>query len=250
MAESRPDEGVATDRKKILLVDDVELFLSLEKSFLTRKSFEIHTATSGSEALEKARRIRPEIILVDLFMPDLDGDQICAELKKDPDLKKIPVIIVTAERDKTVLDRCIRAGCDRLIYKPFSRDSLLTTVKELLFISQRQFIRVPTDIQCTAWVGEADLDTTIHVLSQGGAFIEIGIPPDSGSSMEIGFCIPGSNHIIKTAVVVRWAASVRKDGPVGVGVQFTTISEQDKRLIQEYVNTRLKELRTGPVEEQ
>ena len=231
------------EKKKILLVDDVELFLSLEKSFLTRRSFEIHTASSGEEALESARTIKPEIILVDLHMPDIDGDQVCKELKASPETADIPIIIVTSERDKTVLERCIDAGCDRLVYKPFSRESLLSAVQELLVITQRRYARVPADIKCTVWVGEMDLDTTMHTISEGGGFIEIGIPPDSGSSMEVGFCMPGSNHIIRTAVVVRWAASVRKDGPIGVGVEFTTINDQDRVLIRDYVESLLKEIR-------
>ena len=83
------------DVKNLLLVDDVELFLAMEKSFLQRREFILHTAKSGREALEKAKAIMPDLILLDLHMPDISGDKVCSQLKMDTRFEHIPIMIAT-----------------------------------------------------------------------------------------------------------------------------------------------------------
>ena len=121
--------------KNLLLVDDTELFLAMEKSFLERHDFILHTAKSGLEALEKAKIIQPDLILLDLYMPDLSGDQVCSRLKEDPQFHQIPIIIATSEKNRTTLAKCIEAGCDAIIPKPFSKDVLVRTIQEFLVLS-------------------------------------------------------------------------------------------------------------------
>ena len=82
-------------KKRILIVDDTEFFLQLEISYLGNQRFDIHTARSGSEALEKARTLQPDLILLDMYMHDMNGDAVCSLLKGDPDTSSIPVIIST-----------------------------------------------------------------------------------------------------------------------------------------------------------
>ena len=79
---------------KFLLVDDVELFLNLEKSFLDRESFIIDTARSGKEALEKIRADKPDLVLLDLYMPEMNGDEVCRQIKSDPLTRDIIVIMM------------------------------------------------------------------------------------------------------------------------------------------------------------
>ena len=230
-------------RKTRLLVDDAELFLVMEKSFLSRKELDLHSATSGIEALEIAHTAKPDLILLDLHMPGMDGDEVCTKLKADPDTEHIPVIIVTSERNPETLKRCINAGCDRIIYKPFTRQSLIGAVQEVLVLIQRRYPRTEVSLGCTVGVGSLKLETTMHVLSKGGAFIEMGIPPDSGSEIEVSFALPESNYTISTSAMVRWAASVRRGGPLGMGVEFLTIEEAERELIQAYIDEEMKKQR-------
>ena len=123
------------ETKNLLLVDDTELFLAMEKSFLERRQFILHTAKSGSEALEKARTIHPDLILLDLHMPDLSGDQVCSKLKEDPQFQNIPIIIATSEKNRPTLAKCIEAGCDAILPKPFDKEVLVRTVLEVLVVS-------------------------------------------------------------------------------------------------------------------
>ena len=77
---------------KILLVDDARLVLELERSFLKRSGCDLATATTGAEALEKARILRPDLILLDADLPGTDGVACCRSIKSDPDLSATPVV--------------------------------------------------------------------------------------------------------------------------------------------------------------
>ncbi len=225
--------------KKLLLVDDTELFLSMEQSFLARDSFDIYTAKSGSEAIDLARSIIPDLILLDLFMPDMNGDQVCAELKKDPRTMDIPILIVTGKRSDKALKRCAESGCSGFVYKPIQRESFLAAVEEVLVIAQRQFIRAPTELACSISSGDMTMETTMHNISEGGTFIAMNIPPDAGSILGLEFRIPGAEHKISSEVTVQWTASLRQKGPLGMGVRFLNVDDKYRDLIRDFAKSEL-----------
>jgi len=222
--------------KKLLLVDDVELFLHLERTILKRKSFSISTAKSGTEALEIARSTKPDIILLDMFMPDINGDDVCRILKSDPETKDIPVIIVTMDSKLGSKERCIEAGCDGFIYKPINKDVLIATVEEHLAIRKRNFRRVPTRLQCDVRIKDVDVSALIYNISQTGAFIAMDTVPELGEKHELEFTLPGADEPIKTQAAVRWTGSIDKEGPPGVGFVFITIEERERELIRAFID--------------
>ncbi len=120
-------------RKRILLTDDEEPVRTLVA--LTLKSdgqYEFLEATNGLEALEVARREAPDLILLDVLMPHLDGIEVCARLKKDPATRHIPVILLTAlvqEKDK---QKAREAGAEGYFSKPFSPTALLEKINGVL----------------------------------------------------------------------------------------------------------------------
>ncbi|MEM7570068.1 MAG: response regulator, partial [Pseudomonadota bacterium] len=81
---------------RVLIVDDVMPNLRLLKAKLDREYFEVITASSGQEALEKVEREQPDIILLDVMMPDMDGLEVCRRIKKNPETAYLPVVLVTA----------------------------------------------------------------------------------------------------------------------------------------------------------
>ncbi len=82
--------------KKILIVDDDPDFVNAVKMILESKHYEVATAYGGTEGLEKARTEKPDLIVLDVMMPDKDGYVVCKEMKADPQLRPIPVILLTA----------------------------------------------------------------------------------------------------------------------------------------------------------
>jgi CheY-like chemotaxis protein len=230
------------DKKNLLIVDDAELFLNMQQSFLSREDFVIHTAKSGTEAIDRARATHPDLILLDLYMPDMNGDAVCTELRSDPEFARTPILIVTSDQKPANLVKCVEAGCDGFVYKPFSREQLLGIVQQNLVISQRQYKRVGVELPCTITIGDEELETTLTTLSEGGAFIEMGIPVDRDATLTLSFVIPDSKYPIKTEVVVRWAASfLRMSGPLGMGVEFLEVTGGERELLKHYVDELAKQ---------
>ncbi|MDT8396716.1 MAG: response regulator, partial [bacterium] len=97
------------ENRKLLLVDDVNLFLQLEKTFLTRRSFEIHTATNGDEAFQKARAVEPDLIVLDLHMPGMDGDVVCRLLKGDPHPGPAIDEVLPGKKERFIFDRVAKS---------------------------------------------------------------------------------------------------------------------------------------------
>jgi adenylate cyclase len=117
---------------RILIVDDNPANLEILETRLARQGYEIITATDGDEALIAARQSTPDLILLDVMMPRKDGIQVCRELKADPDLPFMPVILVTAKADPDDIVAGLDAGGDEYITKPVDHAALVARVRSIL----------------------------------------------------------------------------------------------------------------------
>lgn len=118
--------------KKVMVVDDDEDFTNLYKATLIMKGFDTTVVNQSSAAIEMAYLVKPDIFLIDLMMPEIDGFQLCREIRKDPVLKNTPVIIITALTDEESKDIALGAGANDYITKPFTIDNLKTRINSLL----------------------------------------------------------------------------------------------------------------------
>jgi CheY-like chemotaxis protein/chemotaxis signal transduction protein len=119
----------------LLLVDDSEAVLAFGRAALAGH-YQISTALNGIEAWERVRQIRPAGVLLDLSMPELDGDEVLARMQRDPELKLIPVIVLTSEKARA--EACLRAGARAYLAKPVRAADLLATVNRVLEEAQRE----------------------------------------------------------------------------------------------------------------
>ncbi|MCF6212502.1 MAG: response regulator [Flavobacteriaceae bacterium] len=118
--------------KKILIVDDEpNIVMSLEFVF-TKENFEVFIARNGAEAIEIIEESLPEIILLDIMMPEVDGYQVLKYLKESPHLKKIKIIVLSAKNKLTDIELGLQLGADKYIAKPFSTRKLVKEVNNLL----------------------------------------------------------------------------------------------------------------------
>ncbi len=229
------------ENKRILIVDDNEFFIQQEISYLDRRRFDIQTARSGQEALEKARLFLPDIILLDQIMPDMNGPEVCRMLKKDSLTENIPVIIVSSGGKDSSRSEATLTGCDGLIFKPIRKDLLITMVEELLGITTRQWQRASVDLACSILSEDGQISATIHSLSADGVFVEMISPPIPGEMLGILFTIPeGGRQVLARCAAVVWSGRLGAKGPMGSGLRFLTIHPSDRDHIDEYVNTLLK----------
>lgn len=227
-------------KKTLLIVDDVELFIQLQISHLGYQRYNIHTARNGSDGLEMARSLKPDLILLDLFMPDMNGDQICRILKEDPETSSIPVILVSSGARGMSRTASVTSKCDGLIFKPVRRDLLLSVVENLLGTNLRAQDRIHVSIPGTANHEEIDYPVTIHTLSSDGAFIEMGQEMIRGDILGLSFSLPDHDKKINIrAAAVVWCGRQKDAGPKGAGVYFLTIDPETRKQINEFVKSRI-----------
>jgi two-component system, OmpR family, alkaline phosphatase synthesis response regulator PhoP len=118
--------------KKILVVDDEPIITKVLESRLKANGYDVVSAADGQEALNKARSENPDLIILDIMLPKIDGYRVCRLLKFDDKYKNIPILMLTAriqDTDKATGEQC---GANAYLPKPFDPQSLLEKIKELL----------------------------------------------------------------------------------------------------------------------
>ena len=118
--------------KKVLIADDEpNIVISLE-FLLRREGFEVLVAVDGEEALAKARAERPDLVLLDVMMPKMNGFDVCQALRSDPELASMRVLMLTAKGRETEVSKGLGLGADAYMTKPFSTKDLVAQVRVLL----------------------------------------------------------------------------------------------------------------------
>lgn len=117
---------------KILVVDDELDILEIIRHALNKEGFEVHIAANGFQALEQTRRIKPDLILMDVMMPIMDGMEACRQLKEDSETKNIPIVFLTARSEEFAELAGFEAGADDYIAKPIRPRVLMSRLKAIL----------------------------------------------------------------------------------------------------------------------
>jgi len=155
-------------KSKILVVDDEPDAVELVEFNLRGAGFDVITAGNGDEALKKARTFAPDLILLDLMLPEVDGLEVCKILRRDPATSAVPIIMLTAKAAE--LDRVLglELGADDYVTKPFSPRELVLRVKNLL--RRRTEPDEPAD---RVQVGDLLIDVPRHLVSVSGRAVDL-----------------------------------------------------------------------------
>ena len=142
---------------RVLVVDDEPDLLELVRFHLTQAGFEVETARDGRRGLEAIRRRRPGLVVLDWMLPDLSGTEVCRQLRADPQLRDLPILLLTAKAEE--VDRVVgfELGADDYVTKPFSPRELALRVQAILRRSSGE--QVPSDVLER---GPIALDTERH----------------------------------------------------------------------------------------
>lgn len=223
----------------ILIVDDSEDMQMLIGSVLSRTGHRLRTASNGAEGLKLARRLRPDLILMDVLMPEMNGYEATRELKNDPFLAATPVVLLTARTDTEDKLQGLEEGADDYIAKPFDRRELLARVESLLRISRYRRLLAERNRQI-----ELELDMAralqqrllpaatpeipgmqIHARyipmdKVGGDFYDLLLSEDGPESMlgvlladVTGHGIPGAFFSALAKMAFHYNQELREDGP-------------------------------------
>ncbi|MCJ7645809.1 response regulator transcription factor [bacterium] len=119
-------------KERILVIDDDASISKLVSDVLTEEGFSVITASCGEEGIKKVHRSKPNLIILDLRLPDMNGFQICQTLKKDKNVSDIPIIMLTVKSTKSSTVAGLEMGADDYIVKPFNQEELIARVKTVL----------------------------------------------------------------------------------------------------------------------
>ena len=118
--------------KKILIADDNEHVRESLASILEDEGYALWIAKDGAEALRKTREVSPDILILDVMMPEMNGYEVCQTIKSDPDLKKTFVLMLSAKGQETEKERGKEVGADEYFVKPFSPSEIVARIKNVL----------------------------------------------------------------------------------------------------------------------
>ncbi|MEZ4600427.1 MAG: TIGR02266 family protein [Syntrophotaleaceae bacterium] len=238
-------------RKKILLVDADGFSREWERADADQGEYEFLVACSGVQAYESAVYDRPDLIVMNAVLPELNGDECCCRLKTHPDLKKIPVVLVVDLAHQDMLDRCRRAGCDDLIPGPVDWSQMTEVCRKHLRIQLGAAPRIP--VRMTVFYGPASdrrkLSNYSINISAGGLFIETDSPLPMNTPLDLEFVLPGQPLPISCQGRVAWVNEPPKKQnpfmPCGMGVQFLDLSVEDMHLVRSFMRQEFESRQPG-----
>jgi len=229
---------IGMEQKKILLVDDVRLFLNLEETFFRRTGCEIFTAQTGSEAIKLAKQEKPDLILLDLLMPEMNGDQVCRLVKSDPNMKNTKVIMVTTQSDEETVEQCLRAGCDNFVTKPINQRDLLSKAADLLDVPFRVHFRILVRVEVEGESDQGFFMGTSSDVSLSGMLVETDKRMELGDNVALQFVIPGEDKPTRVRGEIARVDELSFRDRFGLGIHFEELSENQKSLLIKFIKSR------------
>lgn len=152
--------------KKILVVDDEIKIVEVVKSYLEKSGYLVYEAYNGKEAMDKFEQLNPALIVLDLMLPDMTGEQICIELRKK---SRVPVIMLTAKIEEEDILRGLKIGADDYITKPFSPRQLVARVDAVLRRAAGSASRLSSLISLND--DDIEIDTLKHEVKRNGTIV-------------------------------------------------------------------------------
>ena len=151
--------------KRILVVDDEKKIVEIVKAYLERDGFKVTTAYDGRAALDSARRQHPDLIVLDLMLPEISGFDVCRALRKESD---VPIIMLTARDETTDKIVGLELGADDYVTKPFDPKELVSRIKAVLRRSQGQ-----TAARNTLHIADLEIDVSKRLVKRDKKAIEL-----------------------------------------------------------------------------
>ena len=158
-------------QKNIFVVEDEEDILDLIRHHLTKEGFAVSTATNGMEAVKAIQRKAPDLILLDLMLPGLEGLEVCRMLKKNDKTDGIPILMVTAKDEESEVVAGLELGADDYIVKPFRMKELIARVRAAL----RRRRGPPPDLEAVVKVRDIEIHPGRHEVRVAGELVEMTV---------------------------------------------------------------------------
>ncbi len=228
-------------RRPILVIDDDALSCELVSAILTDAGFEVHSAPDGASGIEAARAVQPAVIILDMIMPAIDGIKTLTHLKRDPALRDIPVVAITASSDWTYIDKAFRGGAKFFLLKPFPAKDLRRVVELAAESAQRDIQmhrrrhpRHPAEVPVRCFVrGDAKMIREVvgHTgnVSLRGLLLLLPETVEPGTIVRLGLSLP-KGPIIANGTVLWQGAQPTAEGRFCHGIKLLNFTEGVSRV--------------------
>lgn len=216
--------------KKILLVDDVRLLLDIQKRFLASSHVQVLTAGDGEEALEIARLEHPDLIIMDKYMPKMNGLDCCIAIKADPSIAHIPVIMSTNAARPADAEEYMMAGCSDILSKPIEAKTFLNMIRKYIPDIDRRSVRLPHALEMKIATGDDVLDSCSENISVNGTFAVSDLKVSINDELSFSFILPGNDTPMRVRGRVVWLRN-GGDAP-GFGVEFLEVTGEGMPMLR------------------
>ena len=160
------DQAMAVAKKRILLVEDEASIVQPLADALRREGFDPHVATTAAEGIELGRKLEPDLVLLDLMLPDGSGFDVCRELRRSSD---VPIVMLTARGDEADRVVGLELGADDYVVKPFSAREVIARIRAVL----RRAGPTPSAVEGPIEIGDLRLDPERRSVEHGGEPVEV-----------------------------------------------------------------------------
>jgi DNA-binding response OmpR family regulator len=157
-----------SDNKRIVVIDDEQSVREVVQAYLEKDGYHVFVAENGTEGLALAERMNPALIVLDLMLPDVSGEEICSEIRSRSD---VPILMLTAKASEEERVAGLVSGADDYLIKPFSPRELVARVKAVL--RRTQGVETPLVETLSFDGGRLEIDTVQHVVRRDGAAVEL-----------------------------------------------------------------------------
>lgn len=233
---------MATTKPKILLVDKADFLLDMERDFLAQTPAEILTAGNGTEALRQIRQELPQLVYLDVELPDISGTECCRQIKVDPTLRQTPIVLIFASARDLAVDAMELYGCDEVLAKPLERKSFLNCGYRYLLGIERRNKRIPCHIPIHCQFEHHSLMSNAIDVSDNGVYIQSPIPVLPGTEITVSFNIPAGDTVVEGHGRVAWVNQGTQRSnigmPQGFGVNLLHISPTAIPHLLNFVNSK------------
>ena len=157
-----------SDNKRIVVIDDEQSVREVVQAYLEKDGYHVFVAGNGSDGLALAERMNPALIVLDLMLPDVSGEEICSEIRSRSD---VPILMLTAKASEEERVAGLVSGADDYLVKPFSPRELVARVRAVL--RRTQSVETPLVETLSFAGGRLEIDTVQHVVKRDGAAVEL-----------------------------------------------------------------------------
>lgn len=226
--------------KKIILADDNKTFLMYAGLLLKRFDFKVLPAENGIEVLKLLKVTAPDVVLLDIYMSDMDGFTVLRKIKSDKQTAHIPVIIISTDSSNETIQKCKELGCFDYLAKPLKIDVLHSTLQDCFFShkgTNRKYLRASFNKQVIVTYNKKEYKLYAESISEGGIYVrkENPFPVEAEISIKCDLGDRGSIQIKGNVIYTKKLFGDFLTLPPGMAIAFQEITDDNAKALKSHI---------------